>query len=280
MAHAARRFWSLLAVGAVLALLGAWRVAAQAGEPPRQDAVYGYIDDHGQMVHVSALEEIPPRLRPYARRLDLPSEDSSLVTLLQTKLGTGGKPVVYRYVTPQGQTRFTNLLSSVPRLQRSAAEVDLSRVSLNSDVGRDLNRVLDDEHARLAQSSTCQQLRAAAAKPLWREVWDDYGPLVVVGAVLGLLVLLTPAMLKRVGASWGKTLSMAVPALAAVGLISYAAIRGTHALSQLKDKAAPCDAGTWNALAKKDDGLVERLNLLQHMHVQQQGLEQIAAEGR
>jgi hypothetical protein len=262
------------------ALLLGWGHADAQSQPPREDAVYGYIDDHGGMVHAQSLDEIPPRLRPYARRLDLPSEDSSLVTLLQAKLKSGGAPVVYRYVTPEGQTRYTNLLASVPARQRSAAAVDLSRVSLNSDVGRDLDRVLSHEHERLAKSPSCQQLRAAAAKPLWRETWDDHGPLVVVGAVFGLLVLLTPLMLKHVGASWGKALSMVIPALAAVGLISYAAVRGGQALSQLKAKAAPCEPAAWNALAKKDDGLVDRLDLLQHMKVQQHGLEQIAAEGR
>lgn len=277
--RSARRCRELVAVGMLLGSIGLWRAGAQPGQP-REDAVYGYIDDHGRMVHAQSLEEIPPRLRAYARRLDLPSEDSSLVTLLETKPASDGKTVVYRYVTPRGQTRFTNLLSSVPPVQRSAAAVDLSRVSLNSDVGRDVDRVLDKEHERLAQSPKCQQLRAAADKALWREIWDDHGPLVVIGGAFGLLVLLTPMMMKRVGANWGKTLSMAIPALAAVGLISYAAIRGTHALSHLRAKAAPCEPGAWNALAKKDDGLVERLHLLQGMRAQQLGLEQIAAESR
>lgn len=269
--------FSCLAV--VLSLLG-WGHAGAQSWPAREDAVYGYIDDHGGMVHAQSLDEIPPRLRPYARRLDLPSEDSSLVTLLQTKPRSGGETVVYRYVTPEGQTRYTNLLASVPVRQRSAAAVDLSRVSLNSDVGRDLDRVLSHEHERLAKSPTCQQLRAAADKPLWRETWDDHGPLVVIGAAFALLVLLTPIMLKHLGASWGKLLSMLIPALAAIGLISVAAIRGTRTLSQLKVKAAPCESATWNALAKKDDGLVERLHLLQYMKVQQQAAELVAAESR
>jgi hypothetical protein len=254
-------------------------VGAVSGQP-NVDAVYGYIDDHGRTVHAQSLEDIPPRLRPYARRLDAPSEGSSLVTLLETKLARSTAPVIYRYVTPTGQTRYTNLLASVPAPQRSAAAVDLSRVSLNSDVGRDLDRALDQEHTRLVTSPGCQQLRAAAEKPLWRTIWDDHGPLVVIGAVFCLLILVTPAMLRRVGANWAKALSFAIPVLAALGLFSYAAMRGSQALSQLKAKAAPCEPGTWNALAKKDHGVVERVRLLQSMHVQEQALEQIASEGR
>jgi hypothetical protein len=245
-----------------------------------EDAVYGYIDDHGRMVHAQSLRDIPPRLRPYARRLDVTSEGSSLVTLLETKLGTSSRPVIYRYVTESGQARYTNLLASVPPSQRSAAAVDLSRVSLNSDIGRDLDRALEKEHERLVAGPTCQQLRAAAAKPLWREIWDEHGPLVVIGVVFCLLVLVTPAMLRRFGPNWAKALSVSVSMLAAVGLFTLAALRGTHALSQLKLKAAPCEPGTWNALAKHDGAIVERVQLLQSMHLQQQGLEQIANEGR
>jgi hypothetical protein len=273
-----RGLYSRLALGALLCVCsGGWGAGAVSGQP-NEDAVYGYIDDHGRMVHAQSLGDIPPRLRPYARRLD--ARDDSLVTLLGTKLGTGARPVIYRYVTPLGQTRYTNLLASVPPPQRSAAAVDLSRVSLNSEVGRDLDRALEKEHERLVEGPTCQQLRAAAAKPLWRATWDEHGPLVVIGAVFCLLVLVTPTMLRRFGPNWAKALSVSVSVLAAAGLFTYAAVRGSQALSQLKAKAAPCEPGSWNALAKHDHGVVERVQLLQSMHVEQQGLEQIASEGR
>jgi hypothetical protein len=253
-----------------------------SGQPPAtEDVVYGYIDDHGRMVHAQSLEDIPPRLRPYARRVDLPSEDSSLSALLATKLGGDARPVIYRYVTPQGQTRYTNLLASVPSPQRSAAEVDLSRVSVNSEVGTDLERAMAQEHDRVGEGSACQQLRAAAAKPLWRTIWDDHGPLVVIGAVFVVLLLITPAMLERVGANWAKAFSMSVSVLAALGLFSYATLRGTQAASLLKAKAAPCEPGCWGQIAKDDTSVLGRLQLLKGMEAEQHRmLEQIASEGR
>jgi hypothetical protein len=253
-----------------------------SGQPrAEEDAVYGYIDDHGRMVHAQSLADIPPRLRPFARRVDLPSEDSSLAALLSAKLGGGARPVIYRYVTRQGQTRYTNLLASVPEPQRAAAEVDLSRVSVNSEVGKDLDRAMAQEHERLAQGSACQQLRAAAAKPLWRNIWDDHGPLVVIAAVFVVLLLISPAMLERVGANWAKAFSMSVSVLAVLGLFSYATLRGTQSLSQLKAKAAPCEPGRWGELAKNDTSVLGRLQLLKGMEAEQQRvLEQIAAEGR
>lgn len=270
---------------ALVLLWAAGVVGIAAAEPPStgrsEDAVYGYTDDHGRMVHVPSLEDVPPRLRPYARRLDVPSEDSSMRSLLATRVDSGSRPIVYRYLTPTGVTRYTNVLESVPPSQRSAAAVDLSHVALNSEVGRDLSKRLDDEHERLSQSGACRQLRAAAEVSLLRKVWDDHGPLVVIAAVSVLLMFITPAMLRRVGGrEWARALSMALSALAALGLFAYATFRGSQAMSQLKAKAAPCEQGTWDALGEQDKGVVNRLQLLQHMRIQQAGLEQIAQEGR
>lgn len=270
----------------LLVLFGEWQAVADSGQlHAQEDAVYGYIDDHGQMRHVQSLDEIPPRLRPYAQRIDRPSEDSSaqasVLTLLETKVKSGDKPVVYRYVTPRGMVRYTNLLSSVPPLQRSAAAVDLSRVSLNSDVGRDLNGLMEVEHARLAKGPACQQLRAAAEKPLWREVWEEHRALAIFGALALLLVIVTPGMMERFGAEWGRTLAKLLPLVAGFGLIGYAAVRGAQSLSAFKGKAAPCEQGTWDAAGKSEGGVVERLQVLQTMHAQQHDkLEQIAAESR
>lgn len=265
----------------IFVLLGSWRAVADSGHAqPQEDAVYGYIDDHGQMRHAQSLEEIPPRLRPFAKRIDTPSEDSSLLTQLASKVAGGDKPVVYRYVTPSGAVRYTNLLTTVPPLQRSAAAVDLSQVSLNSDVGRDLNGRMEAEHARLAKGPACQQLRAAAETPLWREVWEEHRTLAVFGAVLLALMVVTPFMMDRFGAEWGRTLSKLLPMIAGFGLIGYAAMRGAQSLSELKGRAAPCEQAAWDAAGQNEGGLVERLHLLQHMQSQQNSLEQIAAEGR
>jgi hypothetical protein len=202
------------------------------------------------------------------------------VSLLPTKLAPDARPVLYRYVTPQGQTRYTNVLGFVPAAQRSAAAVDLSRVSVNSDVGRDLDQRLQAEHGKLASGPSCQQLRAAAEKPLWRTVWDEHGPLVVIGGAICLLFLVTPMMLRRFGPNWARALSITISALAAIGLFTYATLRGSQALSQLKARAAPCEPGSYEAVAKTDHGLVERVRLLQGMRTEQLGLEQIAAESR
>ncbi|HKP59540.1 MAG TPA: hypothetical protein VJV78_22610 [Polyangiales bacterium] len=245
---------------------------------PEPDAIYGYTDDHGRIVHVQRLEDVPLRLRDHARRLD---QEPSLLDLW----GKGpqpGKPVVlYRYRTLDGRTKYTNLRDSVPAAQRAGAEVDLSRVSLNTDVGRDLDRRLNEEFSRLAEQPACQQLRAAADRDLLQIAWQEHGPLVVCGGAILLLVFFTPSMVRRVGGpAWSKTIGMAVPILAVVGIFAYTTVRSNHAMEKLKQQAEPCQAETWNALAQNDHGLVERYKLLQGMRTQQSAFAQIAAEGR
>lgn len=252
--------------------------SAEGQTPGSDDPVYGYTDDHGRLVYVRDLADVPPRLRKYARRADV-ADEPSLVDLVGAR--GSGPPVLYRYKTPDGRTKFTNLAESVPSTQRAAAKLDLRHVSLNSELGRDLNRQLDAEHERLVQEPHCQQLRAAASKPFWRVAWDEHGPLIVSGAAIALLVFATPFMLRRVGGrEWARTLSMAISVLAIAGSVAYATMRTNRAMSQLKAAAAPCEGDTWNALASQDQGLVKKLQLLQSMRIQQQGLEEIAREGR
>jgi hypothetical protein len=259
-----------------LLLMAAVSGAARA-EP---DAIYGYTDDHGRIVHVPSLDDVPPRLRAHARRLDR-TDEPALLDMLGNGLSPDQPAVLYRYRTADGRTRYTNLRASVPAAQRAGAEVDLSRVSLNTQLGRDLDRRLNEEHALLSEQPACQQLRAAAAKSLPQVIWQEHGPLVVCGGAILLLVFGTPYMVRRVGGpAWSRALGMAVPILALVGLSAYATIRSTQSLSKLKLNAAPCEAETWNALAQSDNGLIDRYKLLQGMRVQQAGLEQIAQEGR
>jgi hypothetical protein len=268
--------WGLL----LMAAASVARAEPGGEQNSRPDTIYGYTDDQGRIVHVQHLEDVPPRLRAHARRLDQTDEPSLLDSLGQ-RLSPDKPAVLYRYRTADGRTKFTNLRDSVPAGQRAGAEVDLSRVSLNSQLGRDLDRRLNEEYARLAEQPACQQLRAAADRNLLEVVWREHGPIVVCGGAILLLVLGTPYMVRRVGGpAWSRTLGMAVPILAFVGISAYAVVRSSQALSKFKLAAAPCEAETWNALAQQDHGLIERYKLLQGMRAEQAALEQIAQEAR
>lgn len=257
------------AIGALLLMAAAWPALA---EP---DAVYGYTDDHGRIVHVSRLADVPPRLRPYARRLD-EAAGPSLSEVLGRPLAGGKSATLYRYRAADGRVQYTNLREQVPVEQRASAELKLSRVSLNSELGRELNRRLEAEHARLAEQSACRQLTAAAGQALWQVAWREHGPLVVCGGAILLLVFATPWMVRRVGGpAWSRAMGMAVPVLAVCGVFAYVTVKSNTALSQFRASAVPCSRASFEGRE-----LVEKVKLLQGLRVQQAGLEAIAAEGR
>src|SRR5438105_2713674 len=44
------------------------------GAHQAKDDVYAYTDDRGRLVYVNRLDDVPERLRPYARRVEQPGE--------------------------------------------------------------------------------------------------------------------------------------------------------------------------------------------------------------
>jgi hypothetical protein len=285
--------WSRLAW--LVAMCGPPQLAAAQTQP---DSIYAYTDDKGQLIYVERLQDVPLRLRPYARRVDndapaSPSlADGDLQSLLAAFRASGGAngerasqsaggPVLYRYRSVSGRTVYTNVLSVVPLAQRAHARVELANVSLNSDLGRELDDKLTEEHARLAEQPTCQQLTAAAAQTLLSRIWKDHGPLVVCGSAIMLFIVLTPWMLRRVGGrEWARTLSMAIPALALSGIALYATVTSTRSLQALRARADPCTGTAWARAGAEPAPLVQRLKLLDHMQAQQRTLEEIAQESR
>jgi hypothetical protein len=276
--------------------LGRTAQAQERAPAENEDAVYAYTDDQGRLVHVQRLADVPPWLRAHARRVDTYAQSpsapgsaadgdmSALFEALGRDRGTHGQadlPVLYRYRTAQGRTTYTNLPASVPLAQRANARLDLSRVSLNSPLGAELDRKLNAEHARLVEQPRCRQLRSDAATTLPERLWKDHKPLLVFGlAILG-FVFVTPWMLRRVGGrEWARTLSMAVPALVAAGVFTYAALESSRTLRSIQALAAPCGEASWSALARQEHGLIKRFQLLQGMHAQSSALEQIAQEAR
>lgn len=271
------------------------------------DAIYAYTDHKGQLIYAASLQDIPLSLREFARRVDaeggaprgdalsalpLSPELQPLLAAVRAARGAGGeaaahasKPddagaVVYRYRGPSGPPVYTNILDAVPLEQRARARVDLSRVTLNSPLGRELDAQLDREHERLKRQPLCQQLVAAAGQSLAARVWHDHGPLVVCGAAIAGFVLLTPWALRRVGGqAWARTLTMAVPALGIAGLALYTTLTSARQLRALKERAGPCDETTWNALKSDPSSLLERLHLLDHYETQRAALERIDREG-
>lgn len=210
--------------------------------------------------------------------------DDGLFTGDPVALGRGvqarAPQVIYRYTRPDGREAFTNILDNVPEAQRPSAPMDLSHVTLNSELGRELQRRLGAEHAALASTEHCEDARAEAGRSFFEVLWQQYAPLVVCGALMVLFILFTPAALKRMSApSWARTLTMAIPTLALAGLISFSMMRTNQTLSQVRAFASSCDADTFQKLARGDNPIVKQAALVSYLRDQVQGLDAIGASG-
>jgi len=178
------------------------------GGLPGSSPGYVYVDDQGRRVEVANLDDVPPKLRAYAVPL--------------SKAGAGHVPSqpdrVFKYKNQQGREVFTNVSESVPLEQRAQAELDLSHVPLNSEVGTQINARLSAEHRKLSDSPYCQEALREAEEHRLEDLWHEYGPLFVVGAVILLFLLASPMMMKRVAVpDWVRTLRFVVPAERAEG---------------------------------------------------------------
>jgi hypothetical protein len=173
---------------------------------------------------------------------------------------------IYRYRNAKGREVYTNSAEQIPEQDRARAKVDLSHIELNSELGSELNRRLEERYARLSDSPRCDRLRKEASLGFLERMWEDFGPLVVCGGVLLLFVLFTPLALRRVGGpAWARTLMMAIPALAVAGLVTFSMRETGRALSELKQQAAPCDPDGFASLGSAPNAVVRRAALVRQL---------------
>jgi hypothetical protein len=139
-------------------------------------------------------------------------------------------------------------------------------VSLNTELGNEIERRLEHEHASLTRTPYCEQARKAAATTFWSELWRDYAPLVVASGVLALLLMLTPMAMQKFGVDgWAKALGLAIPVVFASGLLVFALDKTRKSVAQMRERAEPCapealaTLGRDPGVLKKHSDLIERL---------------------
>lgn len=173
---------------------------------------------------------------------------------------------IYKYKTKDGRTVYTNILDEVPPEQRAAGKVDLSKVTLNTSVGNDINGRLAAEHAQLAQSAYCKELEKVANKSALEQLWDDHAPVIVCGGLIALLILMTPTMMRKVHPpDWARVLSKAIPALFVVGGAMYGMTTANKMATQARSKLKPCLNETYESLGSSADPTAERLGLVDQL---------------
>lgn len=170
---------------------------------------------------------------------------------------------IYRYRNKRGRAVFTNIWDQIPANQRSHAEkMDLSHITLNPQLGAELDASMQTQFEIASASAECKKVKAQATHWM-KPIWDDYGHLIILGAVMLLLLLATPFALRQVDAPvWARTLTRSFMLLAFVGVFMHTTVRAGKMYQSMRDAAAPCERETWEATATQKDGRMGKLKLL------------------
>jgi hypothetical protein len=172
----------------------------------------------------------------------------------------------HRYKDARGRFVYTNIAEQVPLAQRDAALVDLGKVSLNLEIGNELARRLQQEHAALTQTPFCERLREAAATPFADQLFGRYAPLLIAAGVLVVLLLVSPAAMRRFGAQgWTKALGLAIPMVVACGLVVFSIDKTRESVARLRERARPCMPGALAALGGESGALQKHAELVDRL---------------
>lgn len=170
---------------------------------------------------------------------------------------------IYRYRNKRGRHVFTNIWDDIPASHRARAEkVDLSHITLNPQIGAELDASMQQEFEVMSASPECREVKEQAQHWL-KPVWDDYGHLIVLGAVMFALLLATPFALRRVDAPvWARTLTKSIMLLGFVGLFMHTTVSAGKTYKAMQSAAEPCERETWTGLSNQKNERSSKLKLL------------------
>jgi len=261
-------------------------VAGASLPVPAQDekrCTHVYQDEKGNSVCAAGWKQIPERFRSTAQPVGSqwvdPDEYGILLSSDEELRERTPVSTIYRYRNESGRESYTNIWDQVPTASREKAEVvDLSGVSLNTEIGREIDASLEKERDALLGSEYCRAALQHEKERWWLGLWSNFKPLIVVAAVIILLLLATPFALRKVDApQWSRTLTMAIQVLTLLGLFVFAVTKMADGFRVVRAMAAPCRTDSWEKAASEPDALARRANLLQQLqrrieHFEQKGM--------
>lgn len=174
-------------------------------------------------------------------------------------LGTDDGPAFYSYER-DGRTVFVSDPSLIPD-DVEAAPFDVSHVSLNEELGAELDAAIEAEHERLVATDYCAEERSTAARSTLEQAWEEQPHWVGIGALVLMLLLTAPFVARRVGApKWIRVLVLVIPLLLLLGVLTHTLNTATHSLSAARAVGALCQEDALaNASQSEQLGIVRQL---------------------
>lgn len=165
---------------------------------------------------------------------------------------------IYRYVNAEGRESFTNILEKVPvdaRGHKEKAEFGSSNVAFNPESAQQPSgpKGLADTHTqKTGHLETVGRGWLDPALEWTQTLWRDYTPFVVVGAIVLLLLLVTPTALRKVSApAWARTVTRTIQVLTFIAILAFLVVQANRRYWRFVKPADSC-RGADCALRIKD----------------------------
>jgi hypothetical protein len=162
-----------------------------------------------------------------------------------------GKPTsqaadkIYRYVNAEGRESFTNILEKVPvDAREQKEELGSSNIALTPESAQKADRSKEPPDLQIQKTGYLATVRREWLDRVleWtRTLWRDYAPFVVVGAIVLLLLLVTPTALRKVSApDWARTLTWTIQFLTVFAVLAFLVVQANRKFSRLGNPGDSC----------------------------------------
>jgi len=260
-------FWKISTLLLFVALLS-FAAVIYSNQNPTQFCVRPLFDRDRNPVCVDDFWDIPAAFFSSAPSPSTSQNRNSFSFI--TRIGASSEATsntIYRYTDKRGRARYTNIWDEIPDAYRESVEVvDLSNVTVNTEIGKEIDARLSEDFEKLVESDYCTKERARSEQSFLSRLWSEYRIVVIIAGVILLLIVLTPYALRRINApDWSRTLTMAIQMLLLLGVVTYTTICSSRAAQDMKGKISSCDPNAWTRLNRGPNPITEHMILLKDL---------------
>ena len=161
------------------------------------------------------------------------------------------EPLFFSYEGDAGQTVYVNDASMVPD-GRIKTAIDLSEISLNTELGNEINERLTIELEELAASDPCLAAKEEAKVGVIQHTVNRHGTWLLAAIGVFVLLLLSPKMSRALPqGTWSRFLMVAIPAIGFVTVLATITTRASETITAVKGLSDLCENSIEGALPKE-----------------------------
>ncbi len=257
-----------------LAICCLWVPAPGANAQPASTCTHIYEDADGRTLCANGWQDVPEVFRSTARPTSPgsqpPSQPGTAFWAWDPESEPERSDTIYKYRDKSGRECFTNVWDQVPAARRSRAEaLDLSQVTLNTEVGTQIDQRHSEQQEKPVNAEYCEQARSKASEGWASNLWTENRVLIGVAGLLLLFLFATPVALRKLHApDWSRTLTMAIQTLGLIGLIMYGMVRANSAYQSFRQGLEICEGSAWTEGSTRPNPVKGHVRLIRDLQSQ------------